>query len=166
MTSRRNPPTPERWADVLRGKVVLVGIGNALRGDDGFGPCLVERLRDHVPAVCLDVGAAPENYAGRIARENPDTILLADAVHLNRAPGEYALLGIADILRSGFTTHDMSPHLFIEYLEVHTRAAIYLLGLQPKSLSLGTEMSEPVRRAVRALATQIGEALRTALPPA
>jgi len=149
------------WIDILKGKVVLVGVGNPLRGDDGFGPHLVERLRGHVRAVCLDVGTAPENYAGKIAKENPDTILLLDAVHLNRTPGEYALLEKADILSSGFTTHDISPRLFIEYLETQTRAKIYLLGVQPKNLSLDGEMSDPVSRAVDELASQIRQALHT-----
>jgi hydrogenase 3 maturation protease len=121
----------------------------------------VERLRGHVRAVCLDVGTAPENYAGKIAKENPDTILLLDAVYLNRTPGEYALLGKADILSSGFTTHDISPRLFIEYLETQTRAKIYLLGVQPKNLSLDGEMSDPVSRAVDELASQIRQALHT-----
>lgn len=149
------------WIDILKGKVVLVGVGNPLRGDDGFGPRLVERLRGHVRAVCLDVGAAPENYTGKIAKEDPETILLLDAVHLNRTPGEYALLEKADILSSGFTTHDISPRLFIEYLETQTRAKIYLLGVQPKDLSLDGEMSDPVSRAVDELALQIRQALHT-----
>ena len=161
MTYPHIPAMNTPWIGVLKGKVILVGVGNPLRGDDGFGPHLVERLRGHVRAVCLDAGTTPENYAGKIVKENPDTILLVDAVHLNRAPGEYALLEKADILSSGFTTHDISPRLFIEYLETQTRAKIYLLGVQPKNLSLDGEMSGPVSRAVDELASQIRQALHT-----
>ena len=63
---------------VLRGKTVIVGMGNPLRGDDGFGPALIERLRGKVSATCIDAGIAPENYVGRIVKETPDTILLVD----------------------------------------------------------------------------------------
>ena len=136
------------WTDVLKGKVVLVGIGNILRGDDAVGPRLIERLDGQVAALCIDAGAAPENYAGRIAKARPDTILLVDAVHLDRAPGEYDLLEKREILESGFTTHDVSPSLLIEYLEKETRADIYLLGVQPQDLSLGAELSDPVRKAL------------------
>ena len=30
--------------DILKGKIVILGIGNMLRGDDGFGPALVGAL--------------------------------------------------------------------------------------------------------------------------
>jgi len=143
----------------FRGKVVLVGIGNPLRGDDAFGPRLIERLTGKVRAVCIDAGSAPESYAGKIVKEKPDTIVLVDAVHLDKSPGEYALLGKAEILKSGFTTHDMSPHLFIEYLENQTQADIYLLGVQPKTLSIGDEMSDPVNQTLETLAEDIIGAL-------
>ena len=39
-----------------KGKVVIVGIGNLLRGDDGFGPALIERLSGNVEARCIDAG--------------------------------------------------------------------------------------------------------------
>ena len=32
--------------DILKGKVVIVGIGNTLKGDDGFGPAVIEQLRE------------------------------------------------------------------------------------------------------------------------
>ena len=144
---------------ILKGKVVLVGIGNPLRGDDAFGPKLVERLTGKVRAVCIDAGTAPESYTGKIVKEKPDTIVLADAVHLDKAPGEYAFLGKAEILKSGFTTHDMSPSLFIEYLESQTRADIYLLGVQPQTLSMGADMSEPVKQTLERLAAEIADAL-------
>ena len=136
---------------VAKGKVVIVGIGNPLRGDDGFGPAFIEDLRGRVSALCIDGGSAPENYIGKIIKEEPDTILIVDAVHLDLAPGEYRLLEKEDILECGFTTHDLSPHMFIDFLEKETKADIYLLGVQPKSLSFGDQMSEPVKRALQEL---------------
>lgn len=133
---------------ILKGKVVIVGIGNTMRGDDGFGPALVEKLNGQVKAICIDAGSAPENYTGRIVKENPDTILLVDALHLGRAPGEYEILKKEEILNSGLSTHDISPKLFIEYLEKQTHADIYMLGVQPKSINFGAEMSDVVKKAI------------------
>ncbi|MBU1862475.1 MAG: hydrogenase 3 maturation endopeptidase HyCI [Candidatus Omnitrophica bacterium] len=132
--------------DILKGKVVIVGIGNILRGDDGIGPALIERLQGTVKAVCIDAGTVPESYTGKITKEQPDTILFIDALHLDRSAGEYAVLGKDDIVKSGFTTHDISPAMVIEYLECQTHADIYLLGIQPQNLSLGDEISEPVKK--------------------
>jgi len=61
-------------------------------------------------------------------------------------PGEYRVLKPEEILKSGFTTHDISPAMFIEYLKKRTKAKIYMLGAQPQNLSLGDEMSEAVKK--------------------
>lgn len=148
------PPTIK---DILKGKVVIVGIGNTLRGDDGFGPALVEKLAGKVNAVCLDAGSAPENHTGKIVKEKPDTILLVDAIHLGLAPGKYEILKKDQILKSGFSTHDISPHMFIDYLEKQTKADIYMLGVQPENLSFGQEMSASVKRALNEITALIKE---------
>jgi hydrogenase 3 maturation protease len=135
-------------AEILCGKIVIVGIGNTLRGDDGFGPLLIQRLQGKIEAACIDAGTAPESYAGKILKENPDTILLVDAVHLDCAPGEHAVLNKNEILQSGLSTHDMSPKLFIEYLEEQSTADIYMLGVQPKNLAFGDEISDNVRKSL------------------
>lgn len=139
---------PLMLGEILKGKVVIVGIGNIMKGDDGFGPALIKRLDGKIKAVCIDAGSAPENYTGAIAKHNPDTILLVDATHLELAPGRYEILTPEDILKSGFTTHDISPGMFIEYLESRTGARIFLLGVQPQNISLGKEMSDSVKTAL------------------
>lgn len=133
---------------VIKGKTIIVGIGNTLRSDDGFGPELIERIKDKVDAVCIDAGSAPENYLGRIVRENPGAILIVDAVCLGLFPGEYRILQKEDVLNNGLGTHNIPLPMFIEYLEQHTAADIYILAVQPQSLSLGGEMSEKVKRAL------------------
>ena len=126
----------------MGGKCVIVGIGNPLQGDDGFGPALIERLEGKVDAVCIDAGGAPENYTGSIVKEDPETILLVDAVHMGLAPGQYRILGTGEIAECGLTTHNVSCRLLIEFLERQTKANIFMLGVQPQSLALGSEMSE------------------------
>lgn len=133
---------------ILKGKVVIVGIGNTMRADDGFGPALIDKIKGKLKAVCIDVGAVPENYSGKIIKENPDTILIIDALHLGKKAGEYEILKKDDIAKMGLSTHDISPNMFIDYLESQTQANIYFLGMQPKSLSLGKEMSNEVQRAI------------------
>ena len=145
---------------ILQGKTVVVGIGNALRGDDGFGPALIERLQGKVGFVCIDAGSAPENFVGRIVKEQPDTILLADVVHLDLEPGKYRILEPADILKCGLTTHDMSSRMLIEFLQHQTRAKICMLGVQPQHVSLGEPMSACVRKTLNEIETLIQEAGR------
>lgn len=127
---------------IMKGKTVIVGIGNPLRGDDGFGPALIGRLQGKIPLICIDAGNAPENYLGRIAREEPDTILLVDAAHLDLEPGQYRILKPEEILKCGLTTHDMSSRMLIDFLQNQTQASIFMLAVQPLNISLGEPISE------------------------
>lgn len=145
--------------DILKGKIVIVGIGNIIRGDDGFGPLLIEKIKGGVEMMCLDGGIAPENYLGKITKENPDTVLIIDAVHLGKNPGEYEILKGEDIAKCGFTTHDISPVMFIEYLTRETEANIYMLGVQPQGIELGSEMSNKLKTALEELSGKILEAV-------
>ena len=137
---------------IFKGKVVIVGIGNTLRGDDGFGPALIKRLEGKVKACCIDAGSAPENFTGKIVKEKPDTILMVDALHLGLAPGAWEILKKDEIAKSGLSTHDISPNMFIEYLESRTCADIYMLGVQPKDISFGREMSAEIKNTLEEIA--------------
>jgi hydrogenase 3 maturation protease len=127
---------------ILRGKTVIVGIGNSLRGDDGFGPALIEQIQGKVGCICFDAGSAPEKFLGVIVKEEPDTILFVDAADLDLEPGQYRILEPVDIVKCGLTTHDMSSRMLIEFLENQTKANILMLGVQPQHLSLGEAMSQ------------------------
>ncbi|MFH1362969.1 MAG: hypothetical protein ABIH45_01995, partial [Candidatus Omnitrophota bacterium] len=61
------------FCNILKGKVVIVGIGNIYRSDDSFGPQLIERLQGGINAVCIDAGTTPETYTGKMIKEGPDT---------------------------------------------------------------------------------------------
>lgn len=147
------------FRDLLKGKVVLVGTGNVLRGDDGLGPELVERLRKRLRVPCIDAGTALENHLGRILREKPDTLLLIDAVHLGAGPGDYRLLDAGELAEQGLSTHDMSLRLALRYLEGQMPGRVTLLGVQPARLDFGEGLSARVRRAVGVLERRIAEAL-------
>ena len=149
---------------LLKGKVVILGMGNVLRGDDGLGPALIARLKGRINAVCLNAGSAPENYLGKIVKQNPDVILIVDALHLGKAPGEYQLLESGNILNCGLTTHDISAKMLIEYLGKETGAKIQLLGVQPKNLAFGEQFSQEVKTSLDALTDIIRRALPCTKP--
>ena len=148
----------ETLRDIFKGKVVIVGIGNIIKGDDGFGPCLVERLIGKLRSRCIDAGTTPENYVSVIEKEKPDTVLLVDSAHLDLNPGEWQILKGEDLLKSGFTTHDISAGMFFEYLKSRTNAKIFLLGVQPEDISLGSRMTSRVKKTLDETAKLILEA--------
>ncbi|HPO13379.1 MAG TPA: hydrogenase maturation protease [Candidatus Hydrogenedentes bacterium] len=143
--------TREQFASLLTGKVVFIGVGNTLRGDDAAGPALVAALSGKIPAVCLEAGTTPENYIGVVLRETPDVVVIVDVVHTGQPPGSCDLLNGDEIGDTGLSTHMLSPRLFIDCLKQETPVAIYLLAIQPEHLTFGAEMSLAVREALAQL---------------
>jgi len=138
----------------MRGKIAIVGIGNTIRGDDGAGPELIERLgktqltTHDKQLLLIDAGEVPENYLSKIVEFNPETILLIDAVDFNESPGKIKLVEQDEIINTGFSTHNSSLVLVINYLRNEIEADILFLGIQPKGTALMAGLSEPVEASV------------------
>ena len=130
---------------ILKGKVVMLCVGNIERGDDGAGAYLAEKIKGRTPYEVIDAGVAPENWTGVITRLKPDSIIIVDAIYFEGEPGDIRIFA-GDDLRSGkISTHDVSPKLLIEYLRESTKADIYILGIKPKTNRFTKGLSESVR---------------------
>lgn len=135
----------------LRGRVVLAGVGRFGRQDDGCGPILARRLAN-LPQVCaLDCGDRPEDFTADIARERPDTVVLADAVDMGASAGSVAWFEELDVPDEAVDTHRASLRMLMQYLKFRTGANVLLLGVQPAALSEGSELSPPVAASVEHL---------------
>jgi len=136
----------------LKGKVVILGVGNPLRRDDGFGSLLAKRLKDRVAATVIDAQSAPENYLNRLIDESPNTILILDAADFKGAPAQIKLLDPHQALSlNHFTTHNLPLNLLIEFIEHSCQANIFFLALQPKSIDFGETLSSEVKQQVNIL---------------
>lgn len=134
---------------ILKGKVVILCLGNMERGDDGAGPRLAAAIKEKICHDVIDAGTTPENYTGLITKLKPDTIIIVDAIHFEGRIGETRLF-LGEDLRSGkISTHDVSPKLLIEYLKFSTNAEIYILGIKPGSNKFGEGLSKDVEDAVK-----------------
>ncbi|MBM3250313.1 MAG: hydrogenase 3 maturation endopeptidase HyCI [Candidatus Omnitrophica bacterium] len=134
----------------LHGKVVILGIGNTLRGDDAAGSLLAQRLHGKVPYTVYDAGTSPENYLGKIIRDKPDNIVIIDAADFAGKPGEFDLA--EDIETTNlFSTHDASIALTINYLKNNLKVDIITLIVQPGSLKFGTDLTPSVAKTLEDL---------------
>jgi len=129
-----------------------------MKGDDAIGPLLAQRLNGKINALCIDAGTVPENYTEKIINAKPDTILFIDATHIGRFPGQYEILSSQDIEKTGFTTHNISPAIFFEYLKAQTGSEIFLLGIQPESVAFQKGLSDKVKAAANQIEKIIKEA--------
>jgi hydrogenase 3 maturation protease len=147
--------TEGSFKKILRGKVVLFGIGSILRGDDALGPALTEQLMGRVNAVCINAEGSPENFVGKIIKENPDTLLIVDAVHMDLNPGEYRVLSPEELEDTVFSTHDIPLTILADYLRSEKKMDIYILGVEPRHLALGCDLSPEIKKTVEHLKEMI-----------
>lgn len=143
----------------LKGRVVILGIGNTLRSDDGVGSLLASRIKDKVPYMVYDVGESPENYLGKIVKDKPDNIVIIDAVDFGGKPGEFRVLEAVDIKTANlFSTHNASISLAINYLKNNLKADIIILIIQPKSIAFGENLSPEITETLSNLENWFDEA--------
>ena len=149
-------PFGEDPSAALRGLLarrwLLVGIGNDLRGDDGFGPLLARRLLARgLPAI--DAGQAPENVTGPIRRAAPEVLILADATDLGEPIGTVRLLAASDLAEGGTSTHDPSLTMLLAYLEAQIEhpPEVRFLAAQAGTRTLGAEPAPAVLEAIEVL---------------
>jgi len=155
-------PCNDSLKDLLKSAatpVMLLGIGNTLKGDDGLGPKLCERLLGKITADVIDAGTVPENYIGQIVKKAPKTLLIVDAVDLGEAAGTVKLLRPEQLQQFALSTHCLSPHLFGQLVSSEIDVKILFIAVQPAQLTLGRGLSEPAARAVESIAQDIEQTL-------
>jgi hydrogenase 3 maturation protease len=144
---------------LARGKVVVVGIGNTLRADDGAGSLVAERLRERYPDVVFDAAQAPENYLAPIRRADPDVVVLVDAADFGGSPGEVRAATAEDVEGLMMGTHAAPLSMFMRVLKDETGADVRLVAVQAATMTLGADMTREVADAVENLVSQLEELL-------
>jgi hydrogenase 3 maturation protease len=150
----------EELARRLSGRVVVVGVGNPLRGDDAAG-CLVALRLQGMPGVrVVEAEEVPESFVGDIAAAMPDVVALVDAVDLGAEPGAVAMLEREQVATYAPTTHRMPLSLVMEVVQRRTGADVFLIAVQPLTLAFGAKVSPEVSATVEVLAAVLSELLR------
>ncbi len=135
----------KRLIPYLDRRVLIVGLGNRLRSDDGAGSILAGRLKSKGIYSVFDVETAFENYLGRFIKEDPESIIIIDAADFGGNPGEFREIGTNELATVGFySTHDTSLSMSINYLQTHIKADIIILAIQPKVTVFGDKLSREV----------------------
>jgi hydrogenase 3 maturation protease len=140
-------------------RAVVMGVGQALRGDDGFGPAAAGLLAGRSAAPVIDAGGAPENFTGAVRRHRPELLLVLDAADFGGAPGELRLLGPEELAGGGPSTHAGSLRTLFDYLRAECGAEALVLAAQAGRLEFGAEMSPAVAASARRAAELVIAAL-------
>lgn len=121
-------------------KKLFVGIGNILKSDDGIGVYISKKINESKSIQKLTVEVSIENYLGKINSLNPDVLILVDCLDFGKQPGYSEILPAEQVKDFTLNTHNISLKKISELFKM----PVFILGIQPKSIAFGEEMSEIV----------------------
>lgn len=140
---RKADPTP---------RIAVMGVGNALRGDDMVGILVGRALQQQVrkcPGLyVIEAGSVPENHCGELRRIWPALVLVVDAAQMKAEPGSVRWYGMESIAGLTTSTHTLPLYLFGYYLKAELGCEVVVLGIQPEDTAFGAPLSLPVRKAL------------------
>jgi hydrogenase maturation protease len=133
-------------------RISIVGLGNVLLGDDGFGPLAVEMFRCAYECgsnvEILDLGTPGLDLAPYLC--DRDLVVIADTVHAEEKPGTLCIYCEADLFtRRGqlrLTAHDPGVQESLAQLKLagHAPSELIIVGVVPESCGLGRGLSPSV----------------------
>jgi hydrogenase maturation protease len=134
---------------VPNGQISIVGIGNVLLGDDGFGPMVVEMFRCYYecgPNVeVLDLGTPGLDIAPYLY--DRDLVILVDAVHADASPGTLGVFCEDELThhraRPHLTGHDPGIQESLAHLQLagHAPTELLVVGMVPEQCEFGEDIS-------------------------
>jgi hydrogenase maturation protease len=149
------------------GRVLVLGIGNLLMGDEGVGVHAARRLeREDLPACVTVVDGGTGGFHLLSYLRDFDPIVMIDATIDGQAPGTVAVLEpryASDFPRT-LTAHDIGLRDLVESAALlNMRPKVHLVtvsieSLQPMRTSLSPEIEDAVERVVGVVRDLVGTA--------
>ena len=141
----------EQLSKICKPHTLIVGIGNTLKGDDGAGVLICQRLKDIDPEQVIDAGTVPENYIQPIIEKTPNVLLIIDAIDFGACAGAINIFRPDQLSSLAISTHTLSPRLFVDVICRSISPEVYFVGIQPGQTVLGRPLTPEVEQAVKSL---------------
>ena len=149
----------------------MAGVGSRLRGDDSFGPRVIDLLSDcSLPenVVLWDLGTAGLTVASELS--DYDFIIFLDAIEGSGESGtlykreitveEVSVEEVTDLVSLSLHEAGLEGLLKLAKALGTLPPRIILIGCEPKSLEVSLELSEEVEAAARKAVSLVMEILR------
>lgn len=161
-------PEPDPTGSGAREKILVLGIGNILRADDGLGVRLIERLlrRYHLPDFVEALDGGSRGMALVPFIERADRLIVIDAINGGeKAPGELYRLDFDQfrkMIGKKVSTHELG---FIDawtVASINDRAPKMTLVLGARAVDVDSDsmsLTEPIERALDRLIEKLIEEL-------
>jgi coenzyme F420 hydrogenase subunit delta len=141
----------------LSKRTLVLGCGNVLYGDDGFGPAVAASLVERYPipedAAVLNLGLATRGFIFDVllASRQPRRIVVVDAMERNASPGEIFEVPLDELSKEkvdDFSFHQGPTSNLLKELRDLCGVDIVIVSCQPQRIP--EEMEVGLSPAVRA----------------
>jgi len=149
--------------------IVIIGVGNEYRSDDGAGIAVARRLRALFATGVTILEESGEGASLIEAWKGATWVMLVDAVRSGAPPGTiHRLDARAAPLPTGFfhySTHAFSVAEAVELARSLDQLPAHLIvyGIEGENFAAGVELSSPVNQAVEAVVERAAIEVRAAM---
>ena len=128
---------------------LILGCGNTLFGDDGFGPAVIDylekRYKTPKDVSILDVGTGAREilFTIALAEKKPKRIIVVDALDCGKKPGEIFTIPVENLPEKkidDFSLHQLPTSNLLKELKDLCHVEVVLVATQPEYIP---EMVEP-----------------------
>ena len=149
-------------------KIVVLGIGNLLVSDEGFGVQIVKIMHQHFvfPSRVSIVDGGTLGWELLPVMEEADAIIIVDAVSGGKEPGTvYQFTGenVQAYFKQKISAHEAGIQEVLAYLTMKgkTFQHIAVIGVEPRSFEPGLNLSPEVKETVPGVIHTILQMLQT-----
>jgi hydrogenase maturation protease len=153
-----------------RAPILVLGLGNTLLGDDGFGPAVINQFLQEQEedlwegrAEFLDGGTQGLALLGPLSER--EAVIIADVVTTGAAAGNIRILDLSEILQMGVrragNSHEGNAGELLAVAKIlgELPGKVFVVGLEPETIATGYGLSEPARRALPIAASRVRDLL-------
>ena len=143
-------------------RVLVLGIGNLVMSDDGVGVRVVQQLQSEYSFAenveVLDGGTLGLDLLPKL--EGIDHLIVVDAVETGEKPGTCVRLAGAELpiaLETKVSPHQMGLKDLLSVAELlgHSPGEMVLIGVQPGSIEMDTELTPEVENVLQQLVDNV-----------
>jgi hydrogenase maturation protease len=145
----------------------VIGIGNVLRGDDGIGINIIQRLQEifmgNAKLKFINFGEAELGLINTI-KQFPE-VLLIDAVDAGLQPAAMRIFSLEEAFiksaRENFSTHELTLSGIFQLLKgLGLKVKVFVAGIQVKDMGYGKGLSDELRERAEGITQEIVSYLR------
>ncbi|MDR2623261.1 MAG: coenzyme F420-reducing hydrogenase, FrhD protein [Methanobrevibacter sp.] len=138
-------------------ETLVVGCGNVLFKDDGFGPCVINKLEDHFvdksmpdETMFVDAGTGATHFIFTLPDEKWKKLIVVDVVEFNAEPGTVKKFSPYDMPKGTYQNAHTWP-VEEPLHELAKNIEVVIIGCKPKEISapdVEMGLTKPVEKAI------------------